>query len=129
MRAQGSGVIVDLSAFGARLGGGPFLAMYATSKHAISRFSESLQAELSGTGVRVVAIEPGFFATEIYEDNKHRSSSSRHSTRRSPSANMRPPFQNPASPTCVLVGDDAIAAFNAYRRTLMTAWSAELSDE
>ena len=46
------------------------LATYALSKSAVSRLSESLQAELVGTGVRVVAVEPGFFATDIYNDEK-----------------------------------------------------------
>jgi NAD(P)-dependent dehydrogenase (short-subunit alcohol dehydrogenase family) len=39
MRAQHSGVIANLSTFGARLPGARVLAMYAISKHAISRLS------------------------------------------------------------------------------------------
>ena len=47
--------------------------MYGATKQAINRISESLNAELVGTGVRAVAIEPGFFATEIYGDRRRAS--------------------------------------------------------
>src|SRR5262249_6182564 len=70
MRGQRAGVIVNLSTYGTRFPGGPGGAMYSVSKQAISRLSESLQAELRGTGVRVVAIEPGFFSTELYSGDK-----------------------------------------------------------
>jgi NAD(P)-dependent dehydrogenase (short-subunit alcohol dehydrogenase family) len=151
MRGQGSGVIVNLSTYGARLPGRPGLAMYGTSKLAISRLSESLQAELQGTGVRVVAIEPGFFATEIYSRDNSRD-------KRLPIdptspyariisavdirvaegiANGADPavvasailaaVDDPASSTRILVGDDAVAAFDAYRRTLLAAWQTELA--
>jgi hypothetical protein len=36
--------------------------------------------------------------------------------------------EDPSSPTCVLVGDDAMAAFDAHRRALITAWAEELGD-
>jgi NAD(P)-dependent dehydrogenase (short-subunit alcohol dehydrogenase family) len=147
MRAQGSGVIVNLSTFGARFPGGPGLAIYSTSKHAISRLSESLQAELHGTGVRAVAIEPGFFSTEIYADDKRTPIdpaspyapiiSVIDTAVASGIANGADPavvaraivaaVDDPASPICVLVGDDAIAAFDAHRRTLLAGWSAELA--
>jgi NAD(P)-dependent dehydrogenase (short-subunit alcohol dehydrogenase family) len=149
MRANGSGVIVNLSTFGARFPGGPGLAMYGTSKHAISRFPESLQTELSGTGVRVVAIEPGFFATDIYSDDKRpvldpsspyarvvRSVDTSVATRVANGADpavvasaIVAAVEDPSSPTCILVGDDAMAAFDAHRRALMTGWVEELGDE
>jgi NAD(P)-dependent dehydrogenase (short-subunit alcohol dehydrogenase family) len=150
MRANGLGVIVNLSTYGARFPGGPGLAMYGTSKHAISRFSESLQTELSRTGVRVVAIEPGFFAgTDIYTPDKRpdldpsspyaRLIQSVDASVAAQIANGADPavvasaivtaVEDPNSPTCVLVGDDAVAAFDARRRALMTAWADELRDE
>ena len=147
MRGQGSGVIVNLSTNGARFPGGPGLAMYGMSKQAISRLSESLQAELGGTGVRVVAIEPGFFSTEIYSGDKrppidpaspYAPIISAVDTRIAAGiANGADPavvasailaaVDDPASPTRVLVGDDAIAAFDAHRRALLAAWHAELA--
>ena len=130
MRGQRSGVIVNLSTYGARLPGRPGLAMYSMSKQAISRLSESLQAELPGTGVRVVAIEPGFFSTEIYSGDKrppidpaspYAPIISAVDTRIAAGiANGADPavvasailaaVDDLASPTRVLVGDDAIAA-------------------
>jgi NAD(P)-dependent dehydrogenase (short-subunit alcohol dehydrogenase family) len=148
MRANGSGVIVNLSTFGARFPGGPGLAVYAATKHAISRFSESLQTELAGTGIRVVAIEPGFFATEIYTDAKRPSldpSSPYYRLIRNIDASIAQQVADGAdpaivaraivaavedttSPTCILVGDDAIAAFDAHRRTLMSTWAGEFDN-
>jgi short-subunit dehydrogenase len=43
----------------------PFLAYYAASKHALEGYSESLDHEVRGFGVRVVLIEPGFMKTRI----------------------------------------------------------------
>jgi len=48
MRAQRAGVIVNLSTFGTRFPGGGWLAMYGGTKQAMSRMSESLNAELVG---------------------------------------------------------------------------------
>jgi NAD(P)-dependent dehydrogenase (short-subunit alcohol dehydrogenase family) len=147
MRGQGSGVIVNLSTYGARLPGRPALAMYGTSKLAISRLSESLQAELHGTGVRVVAIEPGFFSTEIYSPDKRRpidptspyapmisAADTRVAEGIAKGADpavvasaILAAVDDPASPTRILVGDDAVAAFDAYRRTLLAAWQTELA--
>lgn len=43
----------------------PGAAYYAASKHAVLGFTESLQYEVSGFGVRVHLIEPGFISTEL----------------------------------------------------------------
>jgi NAD(P)-dependent dehydrogenase (short-subunit alcohol dehydrogenase family) len=69
MRSRGAGVIINVSSAGAHLPGAPGLAMYSATKHALSCITESLNAEVAGKGVRVVAIEPGFYATQIYERN------------------------------------------------------------
>ena len=147
MRDQRSGVIVNLSTFGVRFPGGPGLAMYAMSKAATSRLSESLQAELAGTGVRVVAIEPGFFATDIYtaekratiDDTSVYASMVRQIDERIAAgiaggadpaivaAAIVAAVDDPTGPTRVLVGDDAISAWDAFRAEQLRAWQAELS--
>ncbi len=43
----------------------PGVGVYAGTKFAIEAFSESLRLELSGTGVRVMVVEPGYTATEL----------------------------------------------------------------
>jgi NAD(P)-dependent dehydrogenase (short-subunit alcohol dehydrogenase family) len=54
MRSAGRGVIVNLSTFGVRFPGRPGLVMYATSKQALTRLTESVQGEVAGTGIRLV---------------------------------------------------------------------------
>jgi NAD(P)-dependent dehydrogenase (short-subunit alcohol dehydrogenase family) len=65
MRAQRSGVIINVSSLTARIPGTMYEGMYAASKHALGALSESLAGEVSPFNIRVVVIEPGFFATEI----------------------------------------------------------------
>ena len=58
------GAIVQVSSTSGRIasmGSG----VYAATKFGISAFSESLRQEVTGRGVRVVLIEPGFVATEL----------------------------------------------------------------
>src|SRR5262244_4175154 len=149
MRAQRAGVIVNLSTVGARFPGGGWLAMYAATKQAISRMSESLNAELVGTGVRVVAIEPGFFATEIYGDRRRASidPASHYATALAQAddriatgiANGANPaavahaivaaVDDPTTPTRVLVGEDALARWDEFRRALIKLWQAEQVSE
>jgi short-subunit dehydrogenase len=58
MRAQGSGRILNI---GSGLGfiPAPFNTHYSATKHAIEGYSESLDHEVRGFGVRVVVVEPG----------------------------------------------------------------------
>ena len=62
MRRQGAGRIVNISSI---LGviPAPYNAIYAASKHAIEGYSESLDHELRGFGIRVVLIEPAYTST------------------------------------------------------------------
>jgi short-subunit dehydrogenase len=69
MRRQGSGLIVNVSSV-AGLHGVPYLAAYCASKAALVAVSQSLRAELDGTGVRVMVVYPGYTATEIFEREK-----------------------------------------------------------
>jgi NAD(P)-dependent dehydrogenase (short-subunit alcohol dehydrogenase family) len=65
MRARRSGTIVNVTSLAARLPGALYTGLYAASKHALGVVSESLAGEVAPHNVRVVCVEPGFFATEI----------------------------------------------------------------
>lgn len=69
MRANRSGVIINVSSIAGRVPGIPFSGMYSASKHALGTLSEALASEIEPFSIRVVAIEPGFFATEIVANN------------------------------------------------------------
>jgi len=62
MRQQRSGRIINISSV---LGiiPAPFSALYASSKHAIEGYSESLDHEVRGSGIRVVLVEPAYTRT------------------------------------------------------------------
>jgi NAD(P)-dependent dehydrogenase (short-subunit alcohol dehydrogenase family) len=66
MRARRAGVIVNVTSLAARLPGTAYQGFYAASKHALGALGESLAWELAPFGIRVVCIEPGFFATDIF---------------------------------------------------------------
>jgi NAD(P)-dependent dehydrogenase (short-subunit alcohol dehydrogenase family) len=72
MRAQGSGVIVNVSSLASRVPGTAYSSMYAASKSAINAVSEALATEVEPFGIRVVSIEPGFFDTAIGDNNLDR---------------------------------------------------------
>ena len=69
MRRQGSGRIVNLSSVMGLIPA-PFWALYAASKHALEGYSESLDHEIRGSGVRVVLVEPGYTQTS-FEGNAY----------------------------------------------------------
>lgn len=64
MRAQGAGVIVNISSF---LGcmGLPLLAHYNGSKHAVEGITFSLRHEVRPFGIRVHSVLPGLFGTDF----------------------------------------------------------------
>jgi NAD(P)-dependent dehydrogenase (short-subunit alcohol dehydrogenase family) len=65
MRAQGSGVIANVSSITARLPAFPGYGFYAAGKYAVNAMSESMSAEVAPFGIRVLSIEPGYFTTEL----------------------------------------------------------------
>jgi NAD(P)-dependent dehydrogenase (short-subunit alcohol dehydrogenase family) len=69
MRAAGRGHIVNLAS-AAGLWGIPGMAPYAVSKAGVVALSQSLQAELDGSGVQVHLVCPGFVQTRILEDGR-----------------------------------------------------------
>lgn len=66
MRRQGSGHIIQVSSI-TGLNGAVAASSYAASKFALEGWSESLRLEMNALGVKVVLVEPGAFATDIWE--------------------------------------------------------------
>ncbi len=64
MRRQRSGRIVNISSVLGFLPA-PFMSAYAATKHAVEGYSESLDHEVRGFGVRVSVVEPGFTRTGL----------------------------------------------------------------
>lgn len=64
MRAQKSGLIINLSSIGGLVAseGG---AVYCASKFAIEGLTEGIKEEVSPFGIRVHLIEPGYFRTNL----------------------------------------------------------------
>ncbi len=74
MLARDSGIIVNVSSIGGRLGI-VHESAYCASKFALCGWSETLAVDLHGTGVSVKLIQPGPVDTEIWDqpDNESRS--------------------------------------------------------
>ncbi|MEP6938157.1 MAG: oxidoreductase [Rudaea sp.] len=67
MRSQGKGRIVNMSSI-LGLIPAPYNALYASTKHAVEGYSESLDHELRTFGIRVALVEPGVTRT-AFEEN------------------------------------------------------------
>ena len=143
MRTQRSGVIVNISSFVTRFEGQPGLAFYGLSKVALSSLSESMSAELAGTNVRIVVVELGAFATEIYPPNRlvvdpsspysaqvveiDRGVANLIATAADPAIAARSIVDVAKDPDVsgrVLIGDDAIENVRAYQRELIAKWES-----
>ena len=68
MRRQRSGHIIMVSSITGRVGQ-PVLGSYSSSKFALEGWSEALRIETFSLGIRVVLVEPGSFATDIWGRN------------------------------------------------------------
>jgi NAD(P)-dependent dehydrogenase (short-subunit alcohol dehydrogenase family) len=62
MRTQRSGRIINVSSI-VGLIPVPFMALYASTKHALEGYSQSVDHELREHGIRVLLVEPGFTKT------------------------------------------------------------------
>ncbi|PKL07639.1 MAG: hypothetical protein CVV51_13065 [Spirochaetae bacterium HGW-Spirochaetae-7] len=67
MKARGSGCILNVGSF-AGLNATPYFASYAATKSYVFYYSLALRAELSGSGVVVTCLLPGYVRTD-FDDN------------------------------------------------------------
>jgi NAD(P)-dependent dehydrogenase (short-subunit alcohol dehydrogenase family) len=64
LREQGSGLVIQISSVGGRVGGSPGIASYQAAKFAIDGFSRVLRAETAPFGIKVMVVEPSGFRTD-----------------------------------------------------------------
>jgi NAD(P)-dependent dehydrogenase (short-subunit alcohol dehydrogenase family) len=69
MRARREGLLINVSSLAGEFPL-PFMSPYSLSKAALSALSEGLVLELAHTGVRVVDVRPGDFATEFHASTR-----------------------------------------------------------
>ncbi|RHW26346.1 oxidoreductase [Nocardioides immobilis] len=62
MRAEGAGRVINISSV-VGLIPAPYMAVYASTKHAVEGYSESVDHEVREHGVRVLLVEPGYTST------------------------------------------------------------------
>lgn len=64
MRAQGHGLIINVSSIAANFGL-PYRGFYSATKAALERVTETLRIEVEPFGIKVVGLQPGEFNTPI----------------------------------------------------------------
>jgi NAD(P)-dependent dehydrogenase (short-subunit alcohol dehydrogenase family) len=64
LRKQGSGLVLQFSSVGGRVGGQPGLGSYQAAKFAVDGFTRVVAAETAPFGIRFVVVEPSGFATD-----------------------------------------------------------------
>lgn len=64
MRANGSGLIINVTSVAVHVPGTSYSGFYSSSKQALGTLSEALAWEVKPFGIRVACVEPGFFSTE-----------------------------------------------------------------
>lgn len=69
MRAQKSGIIVNISSVAGRIGF-PVTPAYISSKFALEGLSESMRYELAPFGIKTIIIEPGVVKTNLFSSLK-----------------------------------------------------------
>ena len=69
MRERGGGRIVNVSSVAGRLST-PLMGWYCASKHALEAVTDALRMEVEGDGIKVSLVEPGMFATDVWNAAK-----------------------------------------------------------
>jgi NADP-dependent 3-hydroxy acid dehydrogenase YdfG len=70
MRARGAGKVINISSIVGRTSF-PAMGAYGATKYAVEALSDSLRMEVAPFGIKVVLIEPGFVATDIFGVSTH----------------------------------------------------------
>ena len=73
MRQQGFGRIVNISSVLGFLPG-PYMGIYAATKHALEGYTETLDHEIRQFGIRALLVEPGFTRTGLGTHGKRTAS-------------------------------------------------------
>ena len=110
MHREQSGLIVNIASLASKHGV-PYLGAYGASKAALAVFSQSLRAELSGTGISVLVVYPGYTETEFFFKEKHVGGGRR------PQGPYAPPTR---------VADAVIRATERDRQELVLTWNGRL---
>jgi NAD(P)-dependent dehydrogenase (short-subunit alcohol dehydrogenase family) len=76
MRRQGSGLLVHMSSGAGRIGI-PGLGLYSASKFALEALAEVYRYELAAQGIDSVIVEPGGYATAVFEKKEETADQSR----------------------------------------------------
>jgi short-subunit dehydrogenase len=99
LRAQGRGRVVNVSSV-LGLIPAPFMAVYAATKHAVEGYSESVDHELRGHGVRMLLVEPAYTARVSRRAAWHPTRPCRSTPRsgRSPETCWPRPYATPTTP-------------------------------
>jgi short-subunit dehydrogenase len=69
MKKTGTGLIVNITSVAA-INGIPFLGVYCASKAALASLGQSLRAELTGTGISIMNVYPGYTETNFFVNEK-----------------------------------------------------------
>ncbi|MFC7328712.1 SDR family oxidoreductase [Marinactinospora rubrisoli] len=67
MRDQGGGRIVNVSSLSGRVAT-PMIGWYCASKHGLEAVSDAMRMEAERDGVRVVIVQPGCYATDLWNE-------------------------------------------------------------
>lgn len=70
MRARAAGKVINISSIVGRTSF-PAMGAYGATKYAVEALSDSLRMEVAPFGIKVVLIEPGFVATDIFGASSH----------------------------------------------------------
>jgi len=97
MVERGFGRVMNIASLAGHMPGSRGHTLYAASKSYLVKFSESLNMELSGTGVFVSALCPGFTYTEFHDVNGTREG-----------LNKLPDFMMMQADKCVKLGVEAL---------------------
>ncbi|MBI4692542.1 MAG: SDR family oxidoreductase [Gammaproteobacteria bacterium] len=77
MKARGAGTIINVASLAGHVPGSAGHTLYGASKAWMIRFTESLAPELAPSGIRVLALCPGFTYSEFHDVSGMRASVSR----------------------------------------------------